>query len=79
MERKFDQNTLTLLLESRQLRELHDALAQAKPVDVARFLSDLDPEQAILAFRTLPKEQASEVFSELDADLQRDKIGRAHV
>ena len=74
MERKFDQDQLTLLLETRQLRELHDALVQSRSVDVARFLGDLEPEQAILVFRTLPKEQASEVFSELDGDLRRDII-----
>lgn len=42
---------------------------------MAQFLGELEPETALLVYRTLPKEQASEVFSELDSDLQQVIIG----
>lgn len=75
MERKMDMEKLRLLADSRQLRELREALSNLPAVDVAQFLGDLKPETALLVYRTLPKEQASEVFSELDSDLQQVIIG----
>lgn len=75
MERKMDMEKLRLLADSRQLRELREALSNLPAVDVAQFLGELKPETALLVYRTLPKEQASEVFSELDSDLQQVIIG----
>ena len=75
MERKMDMEKLRLLADSRQLRELREALSNLPAVDVAQFLGELEPETALLVYRTLPKEQASEVFSELDSDLQQVIIG----
>ena len=75
MERKMDMEKLRLLADSRQLRELREALSNLPAVDVAQFLGELEPETALLVYRTLPKEQASEVFSELDSDLQQIIIG----
>ena len=75
MERKMDLEQLQLLADSRQLRQLREELAGLPAVDVAQFLGDLAPETALLVYRTLPKEQASEVFSELDSDLQQVIIG----
>ena len=70
-----DMEKLRLLADSRQLRELREALSNLPAVDVAQFLGELKPETALLVYRTLPKEQASEVFSELDSDLQQVIIG----
>lgn len=66
---------LRALLENRQIKALRDALATMNEVDIAQFLGELPSEQAILTFRMLPKETASEVFSNLDTDLQQVVIG----
>ena len=67
MERKFDQDQLTLLLETRQLRELHDALVQSRSVDVARFLGDLEPEQAILVLDVYKRQVRDRAADSRDA------------
>ena len=66
---------LRALLDTHQIKALRDALATMNEVDIAQFLGELPPEQAVLTFRTLPKETASEVFSNLDSDLQQVVIG----
>ncbi|MDD2994112.1 MAG: magnesium transporter, partial [Pygmaiobacter sp.] len=66
---------LRTLLEAHQMKALRDSLATMNEVDIAQFLGELPPEQAILTFRMLPKETASEVFSNLDSDLQQVVIG----
>ena len=66
---------LRALLDNRQIKALRDALATMNEVDIAQFLGELPSEQAILTFRMLPKETASEVFSNLDTDLQQVVIG----
>ena len=75
MEKQFDLDALELLIDTRQFRALRDALAERNEVDIAQFLGELEPEKAVLAFRTLPKEAASEVFSNLDSDVQQVIIG----
>ena len=56
MEKQFDLDALELLIDTRQFRALRDALAERNEVDIAQFLGELEPEKAVLAFRTLPKE-----------------------
>ncbi len=75
MEKQFDLDALELLIDTRQFRALRDVLAERNEVDIAQFLGELEPEKAVLAFRTLPKEAASEVFSNLDSDVQQVIIG----
>ncbi len=66
---------LGVLAGQRNYRALRDALSEMNEVDVARFIEDLPDEQAVLAFRTLHKEQAMDVFAELDPDAQQLIVG----
>lgn len=64
----------TELLESKQLRALKLALADANEVDVAEFMTELDAERTVLVFRMLPKEVASDVFANLEPENQETII-----
>lgn len=71
MELQYDFETLEAMVKNRQYRELKEALMEMNEVDIAQFILDITPtEYAILAFRTLPKELAAEVFSNLESDVQ---------
>lgn len=50
--------------------DLRDLLLPMEAPDIARLFGDLDEKVLPLAFRLLPKEQAAEVFVELDSDQQ---------
>ena len=68
-EINFDE--LRELLESRNLKELRARLSDMNEVDVAQFLCELEPEDARILFRTLPKQMAADVFSNLESDVQQ--------
>lgn len=65
------------LLEEKKLRDLKAELAETNEVDVAQFLGELDPEKTVLVFRMLPKEMASDVFAELEPEVQQRIISAA--
>lgn len=71
MKQTLDAKRLTELIGARRFHALRDELAGKNEVDIAQFLGGLAPEQAVLAFRTLPKDDASGVFSELDSEMQQ--------
>lgn len=71
MKQTLDAKRLTELIGARRFHALRDELAGKNEVDIAQFLGGLAPEQAVLAFRTLPKDDASDVFSELDSEMQQ--------
>lgn len=71
METHFDFAALEQLIDSKQLKALRAELTQMNEVDIAQFLGEIPPEKALLAFRTLPKEMASDVFSNLDSEVQQ--------
>jgi len=59
------------LLSRKQYTELRDLLAPMEPADVAQLAEDFENDRSLpLLFRLLPKEQAAEVFVELDNDQQ---------
>lgn len=62
---------LGVLAGQKNYRELRALLSEMNSVDVAQFLMDLPKKQALIAFRTLPKAQAMEVFAELDVEIQQ--------
>ena len=74
MELHFNAAVLEALLKNRSYKELRDALAELNEVDIAEFLETLPPEEAVLAFRTLPKGPAAEVFAELEPETQQNII-----
>ena len=50
--------------------DLRDLLLPLEAADIAQLFADLEEKALPLAFRLLPKEQAAEVFVELDSDQQ---------
>ena len=71
------ENERTELLEKiedyvarKRYADLRDLLLPMEAPDIARLFADLDEKMLPLAFRLLPKEQAAEVFVELDSDQQ---------
>ena len=71
MAPEFVSERLMSLLERRSYAALREAFADMNVVDVAQFVETLPTEQAVVAFRTLPKDMEAEVFAEFDADMQR--------
>jgi magnesium transporter len=61
------------LLGERRFWEVRTALRDVAPADVADTLGLLEPEQAALAFRLLPRDRAGDAFSQLDPD-RRERL-----
>lgn len=66
---------LTELLETKQFKKLHDTIAETNEIDVAAFMDTLTPAQTAKCFRTLSKDQASDVFANLEPETQQIVIG----
>ena len=58
------------LLEERKFKELKELLETVHPVDVVEILEDLHEKQMILIFRLLAKEEAAEVFTDMNSDMR---------
>ena len=71
MEKMMNVQALLELLERRDLHALRSALLEENAVDIAEFLEGLPQDKIVVVFRTLPKEMAAEVFSNLEADTQQ--------
>ena len=71
MEKKMNVQALLELLERRDYHALRAALARENEADIAEFLEELPQDRVLLAFRTLPKEVAAEVFSDLPPETQQ--------
>jgi len=62
------------LLEKKRYAELKKYLKDLNSADIPPLLDELSEEQVILIFRLLSKEDAAEVFTELDSDIQEKLI-----
>jgi len=58
------------LIEKRDWKTLKVALSEFPPEDVAELINALDEKEVVLAFRLVSKEKASDVFAELNPNLQ---------
>lgn len=58
-------------IEEKNFFNLKSLLAEMAPVDIANLLDDADKEKALIIFRLLPKDLASEVFIEMDSQNQQ--------
>ncbi|MBQ9624562.1 MAG: magnesium transporter, partial [Clostridia bacterium] len=65
---------LRTLIDNNSTRKLKNALAEMNNVDIAECLNDLPNQKTLMVFRLLSKDDASEVFSNLDSDLQQHII-----
>ena len=62
------------LLGQRRFKELKEELETIHPVDIVEMLEDFDRKQALLIFRLLAKEEAAEVFTDMNSDMREDLI-----
>ena len=62
---------LTDLAGAKQFLKLKALLSDLNEVDIAELLGELTPEQAMVVFRLLPKDLASEVFACLEIEEQQ--------
>ena len=58
------------LLEKREFKELKELLETMHPVDIVEILEDIEQRQMILIFRLLAKEEAAEVFTDMNSDMR---------
>ncbi len=70
---------ITQMLRDKNFKGLKDELAALYPMDIAEVFDDLDPEDCVILFRLLQKDQAAEVFSYLSPQRQKDIVGAIHV
>lgn len=69
---------LKALIELRAFRQIRDALATLEPADIADLVDNLEPEEAVVAFRVLPRQLAADAFAELSGESQEtllEKLG----
>lgn len=66
---------LSFCFETRKFADLRILLLDMEPFDIARFMEDnLDDKDQLRFFRLLPKELASDVFVEIETDIQENLI-----
>lgn len=65
---------ITNLLSERKFNKLRSILTDMNDVDIAEIIDEVSPEQEVLIFRLLPKMQAAEVFSYMDADTREHLV-----
>lgn len=61
---------LTALLNDRSLSQIRNLLNDTNNIDIADALNEIDMDKALVVFRMLPKDDATEVFSYLDPEQQ---------
>ena len=62
---------LSELLRAKRFQQLHELISETNEIDVAAFMEQLTPLQQITCFRTLSKDQASDIFAELEPETQQ--------
>ena len=73
-DRKLDVEQMTELLEEHDFKKLKEELETIHPVDIVDAMEELDKKQRTLIFRLLAKEEAAEVFTDMDSDMREDLI-----
>lgn len=59
------------MLDQRQFKELKTELENVHPVDIAELMEELEEKQRILVFRLLQKDEAAEVFTEMNSEMRQ--------
>ena len=65
-----DESTFKALLENKEYRALRERLVDTGPGDIADLLGTVSADNAVIAFRLLPKDLAIDVFDNMDGVLQ---------
>ena len=75
-------DTVSKLIELKELRELRDELLKHPAADIADIVANMPVEEGIVVFRILPKEIATDIFEYLPTDIQTgllNSLGDARV
>lgn len=70
-----DSRDLEQLLRNKDFKTIRTELPLMRDADIAFVIEELSPENAILVFRTLPKDRAAEIFAYLASEMQEHIIG----
>ncbi len=65
-----DKEIFVTLLQQRQFKAVRSILNVMNEVDIASLLSELDDKELALAFRLIPKDNAAEVFANMNNSMQ---------
>lgn len=65
---------LRQLIAGRQFRAIRDALSALEPADIADLIEELEPEEAVVAFRVLPRTMAADTFAEMVTETQESLL-----
>lgn len=69
-----DQELILELLENREYKELKSVLEECHPADIAPLLEEVEAKKSLLLFRLLSKDDAADVFTYLDSEMQQNLI-----
>lgn len=69
-----DEDTFKELLDNKQYRLLRERLADSEPTHVADLLAGIPVDEAVIAFRLLPKSLAISVFDYMDGAFQNQLL-----
>jgi magnesium transporter len=69
-----NEDTFKELLENKQYRELRERLADSEPTHIADLLTSIPADEAVIAFRLLPKSLAISVFDDMDGAFQNQLL-----
>ena len=69
-EKKYSIEEFEEILSSKKLSDAKNILKEMNEVDIAEFIQELPKEKLVQAFRLLPKSIASDVFVNMDEDVQ---------
>jgi magnesium transporter len=69
-----NEDTFKELLENKQYRELRERLADSEPTHIADLLASIPADEAVIAFRLLPKNLAISVFDDMDGASQNQLL-----
>jgi magnesium transporter len=69
-----NEDTFKELLANKQYRELRERLADSEPTHIADLLTSIPADEAVIAFRLLPKSLAISVFDDMDGAFQNQLL-----
>lgn len=73
-EQKLTADQIIKFLEERNFKELKEELGNLHPVDLVDAMEELDKKQRMLVFRLLSKEEAAEVFTDMNSDMREELL-----
>ncbi|MDY6065978.1 MAG: magnesium transporter [Finegoldia sp.] len=71
IQQELNEELLNSYLEKKELGKLKEQISKYNPVDIKEYIEDLDTKNMLLVYRLLSKDDAIEVFTEMDLDEQK--------